>query len=184
MLFRSEAGPYIGDELDDAQRRGGKKERLAVMVKLLSADHLQDQLAALQWLKSQKFVQAHRIAVAGNSFGGIESVLGAAQADYCAGIDASGGAETWGEVPELQSLMKSAVQKSNAPIFFFQAENDFDLSPSKVLFAEMRQAGKEAVLKIYPPYGSSSRDGHSFAYLGSGTWFNDVFAFIQTHCMR
>src|SRR5262245_25840050 len=163
----AKAGPYIGDELEAARKRGGETERSATMVTLLSTDHLEDQLAALQWLTSQKFVQANRVAVAGNSFSGIEVVLGAARAPYCAGVDASGGAETWGEAPDLQNLLKAAVRKSNAPIFFFQAENDFDLSPSKVLSSEMKQAGKEAVLKIYPPYGSSSRDGHSFAYLGS-----------------
>lgn len=180
----AKAGPYIGDELEDARKRGGKTERFATMVTLLTTDHLEDQLAALQWLTSQKFIQANRVAVAGNSFGGIETVLGAAQAPYCAGVDASGGAETWSEAPELQSLLKAAVRKSNAPIFFFQAANDFDLSPSKVLSAEMKQAGKEALLKIYPPYGSSHRDGHSFAYLGSAAWFNDVFAFLQKHCER
>lgn len=178
----AKAGPYIGDELKNAQDRGGKKERFAKMAALLSTDHLQDQLAALQWLKSQKFVQSAHIATAGNSFGGIEVVLGAAQAPYCAAVDASGGAETWGESPGLQELMKAAVRKSDVPIFFFQAENDFDLSPSKVLSAEMKQAGKDATLKIYPPYGWSNRDGHSFAYLGSSLWFDDVFAFLQKHC--
>jgi dienelactone hydrolase len=178
----AKAGPYIGDELKAARKRGGETEGFATMVALLSTDHLEDQLAAYQWLTSQKLVQTNRVAVAGNSFGGIETVLGAAQTPYCAAVDASGGAETWSESPDLQNLLKAAVRKSNAPIFFFQAENDFDLSPSKVLFSEMKQAGKEAVLKIYPPYGSSSRDGHSFAYLGSATWFNDVFSFIQKHC--
>ncbi len=178
----AKAGPYIGDELEKARKQGGKKERSAKMVALLSTDHLQDQLAALQWLKSRKFVQGARIATAGNSFGGIEAVLGAAHGTYCAAVDASGGAETWNDAPDLQDLMKAAVRKSDAPIFFFQAENDFDLSPSKVLFAEMKQAGKDATLKFYPPYGSSNRDGHSFAYLGSSIWFSDVFVFLQKHC--
>jgi len=180
----AKAGSYIGDEIADARRRGGTQEGAAVMVRLLSTDHLQDQLAALQWLKSQKFVQGGHVAVAGNSFGGIEAVLGAAQVPYCAAVDASGGAESWGVAPGLQVLMKAAVRKSNAPILFFQAQNDLDLSPSKVLFAEMKQAGKEAELKIYPPFGLSSRDGHSFAYLGSATWFSDVFAFVQKHCTQ
>jgi len=37
------------------------------------------------------------------------------------------------------------------PIFFFQAANDFDLSPSKTLSAEMNQVSKTYKLKIYPP---------------------------------
>jgi carboxymethylenebutenolidase len=180
----SKAGPYIGDQIAEARKLGGIKEGAATMTRLLNTEHLQDQLAALQWLRAQKFVRGSQIAVAGNSFGGIETVLGAARAQYCAAVDASGGAETWSVASDLQTLMKEAVRKSKAPIFFFQAENDFDLSPSKELLAEMKLAGKEGELRIYPPYGNSKRDGHSFAYRGSAIWFSDVFAFVQKHCIR
>jgi dipeptidyl aminopeptidase/acylaminoacyl peptidase len=178
------AGPYIGDQIAEARRLGGIKASAATMTRLLNTEQLQDQLAAFQWLQSQNFVAGSQIAAAGNSFGGVEAVLGAARAPYCAAVDASGGAESWRMAPDLQTVMKEAVRKSNAPIFFFQAENDFDLSPSKVLVAEMKLAGKEGELRIYPRFGSSKRDGHSFAYLGSATWFSDVFAFVQKHCMR
>ena len=178
----SAAGPYIGDEIESARGQGGFSEGAAVMTKLLSTDHLQDQLAGLWWLRSQSFVQRARIAVAGNSFGGIESVLGAAQESYCAAVDAAGAAETWEKAPDLQQLLKKAARAAKAPMFFFQAENDFDVSPSKVLYAEMKQAGKEAEIKIYPPFGRSPKDGHSFAYLGSATWFPDVLNFVQKHC--
>lgn len=180
----SKAGPYIGDEIAAARRRGGVKEAAATMTRLLSTDHLDDQLAALQWLRSQPFVQSHRVAVAGNSFGGVEAVLGAAKGSYCAAVDASGGAESWADAPELQEAMKAAVRVSDAPIFFFQAENDFDLAPTKELAAQMKLAGKEAQTKIYPPYGSSKKEGHAFAYMGSAAWFPDVFAFLQRHCPR
>lgn len=66
----------------------------------------------------------------------------------------------------------------------FQAENDFDLAPSKTLLAEMQLAGKQGELKIYPPHGVSRREGHGFAYMGSSTWFRDMLAFLQTHCTR
>jgi dienelactone hydrolase len=157
-------------------------EGAATLVRQLGTDHLQDQLSGWRWLQAQVFVQPNRIAVAGNSFGGIEAVLGAAQAPYCAALDAAGGAESWQAAPALQALMKAAVRGANAPIFFFQAENDFDLAPSRVLQAEMTRAGKTSEMKIYPPFGRASRDGHSFAYLGSATWFSDAFAFLQQHC--
>jgi hypothetical protein len=80
--------------------------------------------------------------------------------------------------------MKEAVRKSNEPIFFFQVENDFDLSPSEMVFAKMKLAGKEGKLKIYPPYGTTKRDGHSFAYLGSALWFSDAFAFVEKLCTQ
>ena len=72
----SKAGAYIGDEISAARRRGGTAEAAATMTRLLGTNHLTDQLAALQWLKSQGYVQGGRIAVAGNSFGGVEAVLG------------------------------------------------------------------------------------------------------------
>src|SRR6202008_3156281 len=88
--------------------------------------------SALTWLRAQKFVKPDQVAVAGNSFGGIEAVLGAEHDSYCAAIDSAGGAQSWAQAPELQSLMTRSVRNSRAPIFFFQAENDYDLSPSRV----------------------------------------------------
>src|SRR5256886_4500978 len=64
------AGKYIGDQISAATKTGGLTAGAATMVRLLETDHLDDQLAALAWLKQQKFIRANRIAVAGNSFGG------------------------------------------------------------------------------------------------------------------
>jgi hypothetical protein len=86
------------------------------------------------------------------------------------------------EAPALHGLLKRSARNSRSPIFFFQAENDFDLGPSKELYKEMIAAGKTAEIKIYPPYGKTHFDGHSLTWLGSSIWFEDVFAFIQKHC--
>jgi carboxymethylenebutenolidase len=177
-------GPYIGDEIAAAEKKGGIAAGAATMVRLLETDHLNDQLAALAWLRAQNFVQPDRIAVAGNSFGGIETVLGAERASYCAAVDSAGAAQSWADAPELQTLMTRAVRNSRAPIFFFQAENDFDLSPSRVLSAAMKDAGKEFEIKIYPPYGESHMDGHTFGYFGSSVWAPDVFRFLNQHCRK
>jgi len=79
------AGPYIGDEIAAAEKKGGVAAGATTMVRLLETDHLNDQLAALTWLRAQKFVKPDQIAVAGNSFGGIETVLGAERASYLRG---------------------------------------------------------------------------------------------------
>lgn len=176
------AGPYIGDQIAAAEKTGGISLAAETMVRLLATDHLDDQLAALAWLRKQSFIQPNRIAVAGNSFGGIETVLGVERGGYCAGIDSAGGAQSWAQAPELRSLMTRAVQNATAPIFFFQAANDFDLSPSKTLSAEMNKAGKTYKLKIYPSYGDSPGDGHSFGYFGSEVWAEDVFGFLNQYC--
>jgi dipeptidyl aminopeptidase/acylaminoacyl peptidase len=178
------AGPYIGDEIAAAKKNGGITAGAAMMVRLLETDHLNDQLAALAWLRAQSFVKPDRIAVAGNSFGGIEAVLGAERASYCAAVDSSGAAQSWAEAPEVQALMMRAVRNSRAPIFFFQAENDYDLSPSRTLSAAMKDAGKEFEIKIYPPFGKSAQEGHSFGYFGSSVWGVDVFRFLDQHCRK
>src|SRR5438445_9328590 len=102
------AGPYIGDQIAAAEKQGGISAGAAAMVRLLETDHLNDQLAALAWLRTQSFVRSDRIAVAGNSFGGIETVLGAERAPYCAPIDASGAAERWAQTAGIQALMTRA----------------------------------------------------------------------------
>lgn len=176
------AGPFIGDQIDAARKRGGVRAGAATMVHLLETDHLGDQLAALDWLRKQDFVRSDRIAVAGNSFGGVEAVLGAESASYCAAIDSAGGAQSWAIAPELQAVMTRAVRHSRAPVFFFQAANDYDLSPTRALSAAMKQADKTFDMKIYPAYGASPADGHTFGYFGGAVWADDVFRFLDRHC--
>lgn len=176
------AGPYIGDEIEAAKKKGGIHEGAVTMVRLLQTDHLNDQLAGLEWLRKQPFVQPSRIAVMGTSFGGVEAVLGADRAPYCAAIDVSGGAESWSLAPELQSLMRKAVLNAHAPIFFMQPENDYDLAPSRILSAVMKEAGKTFEIKIYPPYGDSVKEAHSFGYFGTSIWGPDTFRFLNQHC--
>jgi len=178
------AGPYIGDQIAAADKKGGRSAAAATMVRLLETDHLNDQLAAREWLKTQHFVKAGSIAVAGNSFGGIETVLGAAAGGYCAAVDSAGAAQSWAETPQVQALMTRAVSNSKAPIFFFQAENDYDLSPSKVLSSVMKDGGKAYQLRIYPRWGKSASDGHTFGYFGGEVWADDVFRFLGEHCVN
>jgi carboxymethylenebutenolidase len=176
------AGPFIGDQIDAARKQGGLRAGAAAMVRLLATDHLQDQLAALAWIRTQAFVRSDRIAVAGNSFGGVEAVLGAESTAYCAAIDSAGGAQSWALAPELRTRMTEAVRHSRAPVFFFQAANDYDLSPSRALFAAAEGSGKTSEMKIYPAYGQSASDGHTFGYFGSAMWGDDVFRFLNQHC--
>ena len=152
------------------------------LARVLETDHLQDQLAGLAWLRAAPFVAPGRIAVAGNSLGGIEAVLGVEQVAYCAALDASGGAMSWAQSPDLRQVMARAVRHARAPIFFFQAANDFDLGPTRTLSAAMQDAGRPFEMKIYPPFGASPEQGHSFAYAASAVWFDDAFRFLQQHC--
>ena len=172
-------GEYIGDLLDRALKENGPEGRGRLMVKLLETDHLNDQLAALAYLKSLTFVDRNRIAVAGNSFGGIQTVLMAERGEGIrAAVDFAGAAQTWGRSPSMRERMLKAVRSAKVPIYFIQAENDQDLSPSRVLAAEMQRLGKPHKIKIFPSFGKTAEDGHSFGYFGGEIWGPEVFAFL------
>ena len=154
--------------------------RARATVHVLETDQFSDHLAAFEWLRRQGFAASGRVATMGNSFGGIISVLAAERIAYCAAVDAAGGAETWS--PELRARLVPSVRASQAPIFFFQAENDYSLAPTDVLSREMREAGKPSVMKVYPAFGVSAPEGHSFAWRGSEVWEADVFRFLDAQC--
>ncbi len=176
----ADQGEYIGDILDRILKEKGPEEQAMMMVKLLETDHLNDQLSALSYLKGLPFVDRKRIAVAGNSFGGIQSVLMAERdAGIRAAVDFAGAAQTWAGNHFIRERMLAAVRNAKVPIYFIQAENDQDLSPSRVLAAEMQQVGKPHKIKIFPPFGKTAEDGHSFGYFGGEIWGLEVFAFLR-----
>lgn len=176
------AGKYIGDEIASAREHAGLTGASEVMTKLLVTEQLDDQLAALEWLKTQSNIIPSRIAAVGNSFGGIEAILGASKATYCAVAAGSPASESWAKAPSIQKTLIGATHHAKSPIFLFQAENDYDLSPNQVLLRELRTVGKSAEGRVYPAFGTSAKDGHSFAYRGSSIWFPDVLAFFQRYC--
>lgn len=177
-----DAGAYIGAEIASASARGGMALAAQTAVTLLTTEQLQDQMAALAWLRRQPFVRQGQIAVMGNSFGGIEAVLGAAHVGYCAAVDAAGGAESWSAESQLRNVMLRAVRESAIPIFFFQARNDYNLAPSRVLYGAARRAGRPAQMRIYPPYGDTAAAGHSFAWRGEKVSASDVLRFVDRNC--
>src|SRR5256885_11068059 len=59
------AGPYIGDQIAAAQKKGGISPGAAALVPLLETEHPNDQLAAPARLWKQDLVPTDRIPVAG-----------------------------------------------------------------------------------------------------------------------
>ena len=43
----------------------------------------------------------------------------------------------------------------------------------------MARLGTPHRVKIYPPFGRTTDEGHSFVYLSVATWGPDVFAFLD-----
>lgn len=150
--------------------------------------HLEDQLAALDFLRRFPGVDPDRIAVMGCSFGGIQTILALealadGKARFRAAVDFAGAAQTWRFSSALQERMVRAVRKATVPVMFVQAENDYDLSPSYALAKELEKMGKPHKLSIYPAYGKTVQDGHGgFCFRGgAAVWGRDVLAFLDAY---
>ena len=175
----SNTGHYILDSLDAMERSRGKAARDTLLVTLMLGEQLDDVRAALSWLRRDRAVRPERVVIAGNSFGGIVTVLASANVRRLyAAVDFAGAAQTWAGSPALQAAMMAAATQARIPIFFGQAENDYDLTPSRSLSAAMTAAGKPNVLKIFPRFGRTTAEGHSFGYFGGSIWGPIVRDFI------
>ena len=171
-------GDYVMDLLDRANQSGGSSARSRKVVDLME-QHLQDQMAALAYLKGLSEVDQQRIAVAGCSFGGIQTVLMAEKGlGVRAAVDFAGAAQNWQHAPDLRARMIQAVQHSQMAIFFIQAKNDYDISPSHDLAAAMEKSAKPHNLQIFPSFGKSSQDAHEFCVHGGEIWAPQVFSFL------
>jgi dienelactone hydrolase len=168
-------GPYIMDTLGNTSVR----VRGSVQMSLLGEQN-QDVIAALDFLKKLPYVDAGRIAVAGCSFGGIETLLTAERdVGLRAAVAFAPGAETWNGSPEIQERLIAAVRNAKVPVFLIQAENDYDLTPTRVLSKEMEQAGKPHKAVIYPRYGETAKNGHGdFCFRAPNVWGREVLAFL------
>jgi dienelactone hydrolase len=166
----ADASRYIGDHAGDHART----------VRELDAQ-TDDVMAAVAYVRSLPHVDPARVLVAGCSFGGIVSLFAAERGQGIeAVVDFAGGAMSWARSVELQDRMKQAARSAAVPVFFIQAANDFDTTPSLVLSEAMRAAGKASRLRIFPPSGSTHEDGHHLCYGGAHpAWGDDVLAFAK-----
>lgn len=172
-------GQYIVDSLDAIEKLKGEAARDPLLVALMKGPQLDDVRAARDYIVSQPFVDARRLVAAGNSFGGIVTVFASAYLDgLYAAVDFAGAAQTWAGAPTLQAAMTDAVRHARVPVYFGQAENDYDVTPSRAMSAAMTAAGLPNRLRIFPPFGVSTPEGHSFGYFGGATWGPDVAAFL------
>ena len=176
----SATGQYVIDSLDAIEKSQGLDARNKLLVTLMKGPQLDDVRAALTYIKTKPYVQGNRVVVAGNSYGGIVTIFAAAYLDgLWAALDFAGAAQSWADSPPLQVAMTDVAKIAKIPVFFGQAENDYDLSPSKVLSAAMTKAGKPNVMKIFPVFGKTTPEGHSFGYFGGDTWGPVVVEFVK-----
>lgn len=170
-------GNYIQDLI--AQAPPGERGRR--MVELQEAE-VEDVVSALSYLKSRSFVDPARIAISGCSYGGIQTLLaGERDLGVKALVPFAPGAMSWEQNVPLQDRLIHAIDAAKAPIFLIQAQNDFDLAPSRVLSKEAGKKHKNYQSKVYPAFGSSHHDGHwGFCTTATDVWGADVLAFLDT----
>jgi hypothetical protein len=65
-----------------------------------------------------------------------------------------------------------------------QAANDYSTAPGYALADELERLHKPHLLKIYPPVGQTSEEGHNFLYLAMPQWEPDVFSFLDAYVKR
>jgi carboxymethylenebutenolidase len=145
----------------------------------LQETHLDDTIAALSYLKQLPYVDTNRIVMIGASFGGIQTVLATEkQLGIKASVAFAPAAMAWASLPLLQSRLIQAVRSATVPIMLIQAENDYDLTPTKVMARELKKANKPHKLLIFPAFGTTHVEGHGFSVRGAKIWGNEVFSFL------
>jgi len=137
---------------------------------------------ALTYLRGLPSVDQRRLTVMGFSFGGIQTMLAVERGPgYRVAVNCSGAAQTWSSSPDLQRRFITAARGAAIPVFFLQAQNDYDLTPNRVLSEQVRASGKQAESRVYPAHGISAQDGHRFCVRGVDVWGPDVARFIEAH---
>jgi carboxymethylenebutenolidase len=170
----ADAGPYV---MDTFEKSG---HALPVLVRELVAQS-DDVMAAVEYVASLPYVDTNDVNVVGCSFGGIEALFAAERGTGIhAVVDFAGGAMAWSAPqPELRDRMRRAARNAKVPVFFVQAQNDYDTAPSVVLSNEMRAAARPMRVHIFPANGTTHREGHGFCAGGERpAWGDEVLAFL------
>src|SRR5262249_12778774 len=104
-------GAYITDQIDRARQPGGARAAEEVQVRLHEAEHLDEELAGLDYVNHLPDVDTSRLAVAGCSYGGIQTLLGAEKnVGYKSAIAISPAAQSWQGNPLLRDRLLRAVR--------------------------------------------------------------------------
>jgi carboxymethylenebutenolidase len=177
-LFRRGQGPSSDEGFfmqDILQREGTAKGKEA-------RQHLQFVLAGLSFLKTAPAIDVKSIAIAGHSFGGQLALLAAERDNSIrAAVTFAAAANFWEHSSELRDQLLRAADNLTASIMLIQAANDYSIAPGHALADELEHRHKPHLLKIYPPFGRTSEDGHNFVNLAIPQWEDDVFGFLDEH---
>jgi len=174
-------GEYVVDATQREAAANGFAAGQKLATHLLESSQLDDQLAGLAFVKTQPFVDTTRLVVAGCSYGGIQTLLGAERgAGYRAAVSISPAALSWRGNPDLRERLKKAVARISIPVFLIQPPKDASLEPARVLGPLLEKRSSSNRVKIYPAEGPEDRQLHCFGGAkGMHVWAADVIAFLK-----
>jgi dienelactone hydrolase len=174
-------GEYIVDSVRREAAQHGFPAGQQLATRLLQTSQLDDQLAGLAVVKQQPYLDTKRLIVAGCSYGGIETLLGAEkEAGYRAAVSISPAAQSWAGNPDLRARMRTAVNRISVPVFLLQPAKDASLEPSHVLGPILERRSPKNRVKIYPAEGPEEEQAHCFGGArGMHVWAADVLAFLK-----
>lgn len=174
-------GQYIVTAVRRETDANGFAAGQKLAAELLETSQLDDQLAGLKYLKALPFVDTTRLVVAGCSYGGIQTLLGAERrVGYRAAVPISPAAQSWAGNPGLRERLKRAVEVIDVPVFLIQPPKDASLEPARVLGPILERRSKANRVKIYPETGPDDQQTHCFGGAkGMHIWAADVVDFVK-----
>jgi carboxymethylenebutenolidase len=176
----ADQGAFIGEILQREGAAHGEEARKHLQFVLMTADHLDDACAGLSFLKNLPEVNAHRVAVAGHSFGGQLTLLEAERdTTIRAAVTFGAAAGSWEGSAEVRARLLAAVGSITVPVLLIHAANDYSVTPGNAMAVEFARLSKPYKLKMYPPVGQTTSDGHNFLYTDVALWEDDVFKFLD-----
>ena len=173
--YGNSPGRTLGEEVPAPR---GTAEHDEQMSKRLKKENL-DVLAALEYVNNLELVDNSRVVSMGSSLGGIHTLLAlAADSRWSCGIDFSGGASQWEKHPKIKQMLLNAAATVTQPLYLAQAENDFNIAPTKEISEVLKGRGHPHDAKIFPAWGVSGPEAPRFCAAGQQIWgpfihFND-----------
>jgi len=153
-----------------------------------------DVLAAVDYLRTQAFVDAKRVGVMGWSFGGIVTMFAVSRSStFAVAVNQAGGALTWNGNPDVRTAITAAAEKSTTPTLLQVAENDRTTDSITTVGAILQKRGVPHRMVIYGPFAASQPSqafnagapGHAvFSERGLSVWSADVLEFLGRYLGR